>query len=95
MENWNKKKIAETVLLFGLGYVSTHLLHSLINQTSSSPPQNTPSQNPKKTINFKSPEYEEIVREQLVRNYQFFGEEGQKKIRNSYIIVIGAGGIGR
>jgi hypothetical protein len=43
----------------------------------------------------ENPEYSMIVREQLVRNYQFFGEEAQNKIRNSYILIVGLGARGR
>lgn len=37
---------------------------------------------------------EAIVREQLARNYAFFGEEGMDKIRGSKVAVIGCGGVG-
>jgi tRNA threonylcarbamoyladenosine dehydratase len=37
---------------------------------------------------------ETIIREQLARNYTFFGEEGMAKIRNSRVAVIGCGGVG-
>jgi len=36
-----------------------------------------------------------MVQEQLVRNIQFFGQEAQDKISNSFVIVFGVGGIGR
>lgn len=36
-----------------------------------------------------------MVQEQLVRNIQFFGQESQDKICNSFIIIFGVGGIGR
>jgi hypothetical protein len=36
-----------------------------------------------------------LIREQLKRNYEFFKEEGMKKIINSYVIVVGIGGVGR
>lgn len=40
-------------------------------------------------------EYEEkLVREQLVRNYQFFGEENMAKIRGGFVVVVGCGGVG-
>ena len=38
---------------------------------------------------------EEVIREQLKRNYEFFGEEGMLKIRNKFVVVIGIGGVGR
>lgn len=37
---------------------------------------------------------ENLIREQLARNYAFFGEEGMKKIRNSSVAIIGCGGVG-
>lgn len=37
---------------------------------------------------------EDLMKEQLVRNYQFFGENSQNKIRKSYMVVIGLGSIG-
>ncbi len=36
-----------------------------------------------------------LVREQLKRNYEFFGEEGMKDIINSFVVVVGIGGVGR
>lgn len=38
---------------------------------------------------------EVLVREQLKRNYEFFKEEGMNKIKESYVIVVGIGGVGR
>lgn len=37
---------------------------------------------------------EGLIREQLARNYAFFGEEGMTKIRNSTVVVVGCGGVG-
>jgi len=37
---------------------------------------------------------EDLIREQLARNYAFFGEEGMKKIRGASVVVIGCGGVG-
>ena len=37
---------------------------------------------------------EELIREQLARNYAFFGEEGMEKIRGSSVVVVGCGGVG-
>lgn len=37
---------------------------------------------------------EELVREQLARNYAFFGEEGMGKVRGSSVVVVGCGGVG-
>ncbi|BFZ54808.1 hypothetical protein PYCC9005_001845 [Savitreella phatthalungensis] len=37
---------------------------------------------------------ESLIREQLSRNYIFFGDEGVDKIRKSFIVVVGVGGVG-
>ncbi|EGV59993.1 hypothetical protein CANTEDRAFT_116018 [Yamadazyma tenuis ATCC 10573] len=42
-----------------------------------------------------STEYpEELIAEQLARNYAFLGEEGMDKFRKQNIVVVGAGGVG-
>lgn len=37
---------------------------------------------------------EVIIREALARNYAFFGDEGMAKIRESFVVVVGLGGVG-
>ncbi|QRG38179.1 hypothetical protein FDK38_002576 [Candidozyma auris] len=37
---------------------------------------------------------EELIREQLTRNYAFLTEEGMNKVRNQRIVIVGAGGVG-
>ncbi|AET41105.1 tRNA threonylcarbamoyladenosine dehydratase Ecym_7261 [Eremothecium cymbalariae DBVPG len=37
---------------------------------------------------------DELFREQLARNYAFFGEDGMEKLKSQYIVVVGAGGVG-
>ena len=37
---------------------------------------------------------EELVREQLARNYAFFGDDGMAKIRAGNVVVVGCGGVG-
>ncbi|KAK9894842.1 ubiquitin-protein ligase molybdopterin-converting factor [Cystobasidium minutum MCA 4210] len=37
---------------------------------------------------------EEIINEQLARNIAFLGEEAVEKIRNSFVVVVGMGGVG-
>ena len=39
-------------------------------------------------------ETEELIQEQLARNYTFFGAEGMKKIRRGTVVVVGCGGVG-
>lgn len=43
----------------------------------------------------KAKEYPpDLINEQLARNIAFLGEEGMNKIRNSTVVVVGAGGVG-
>ena len=37
---------------------------------------------------------EELIKEQLARNYVFFGEDGMAKIRNGRVVIVGCGGVG-
>ncbi|KAJ7496426.1 hypothetical protein FB451DRAFT_1074472 [Mycena latifolia] len=37
---------------------------------------------------------EELIREQLARNYAFFGDEAMARIRGSTVVVVGCGGVG-
>ncbi|ODV79680.1 ubiquitin--protein ligase molybdopterin-converting factor [Suhomyces tanzawaensis NRRL Y-17324] len=37
---------------------------------------------------------EELIREQLARNYAFLSEDGMQKVRDQRIVVVGAGGVG-
>ncbi|KAF9078495.1 hypothetical protein BDP27DRAFT_1281141 [Rhodocollybia butyracea] len=54
-----------------------------------------PPQDPEATSTPRSLAYnEELIREQLARNYAFFGEEGMQKIRGGTVVVIGCGGVG-
>lgn len=40
------------------------------------------------------PHSEELIREQLARNYAFLSDKGMDKVRNQNIVVVGAGGVG-
>ncbi|EEB07010.1 moeb/ThiF domain-containing protein [Schizosaccharomyces japonicus yFS275] len=37
---------------------------------------------------------EQLIREQLARNYAFFGEKGMSQLRNALVVVVGCGGVG-
>jgi hypothetical protein len=37
---------------------------------------------------------EELIQEQLARNIAFLGEDGVQKLRRSFVIIVGAGGVG-
>ncbi|KAG0375270.1 hypothetical protein BGX24_009338, partial [Mortierella sp. AD032] len=59
---------------------------SLAEATAAAPPQAKKAQADEK-IEFD----EELVLEQLARNIAFLGEEGVQKLRNSFVVVVGAG----
>lgn len=37
---------------------------------------------------------EELIKEQLARNYVFFGDDGMEKVRNGRVVIVGCGGVG-
>lgn len=46
-------------------------------------------------LKFREEAYsEELIKEQLARNYAFFGEESMDKIRKGTVVVVGCGGVG-
>ena len=50
---------------------------------------------PQASLSGSAYEYsEELIREQLARNYAFFGEEGMSRIRQGTVVVVGCGGVG-
>ncbi|KAK7680475.1 hypothetical protein QCA50_016474 [Cerrena zonata] len=58
------------------------------SSSSSSTPQ-------RKLIQETNTEYsEELIQEQLARNYAFLSPEGMDKVRNQNIVIVGAGGVG-
>jgi hypothetical protein len=50
-----------------------------------------PDQGDKLSLTPSSLEQDDIINEQLTRNIQFFGMEGQKKITDSFVVVVGLG----
>ncbi|PIA18986.1 hypothetical protein COEREDRAFT_79504 [Coemansia reversa NRRL 1564] len=41
-----------------------------------------------------TPNEESLFQEQLARHYAFFGQEGMARLRDSFVVVVGAGGVG-
>lgn len=37
---------------------------------------------------------EDLIREQLARNYSFFGDEGMARVRAGSVVIVGCGGVG-
>jgi hypothetical protein len=62
--------------------------------TSSQPRSRTDEDIDALSNNFSHAYDEELIREQLARNYAFFSEESMAKIRSSRVVIIGAGGVG-
>ncbi|CAK7902711.1 tRNA threonylcarbamoyladenosine dehydratase 2 [[Candida] anglica] len=66
--------------------VHRYLAGDLFNTSESSPTTST--------ITTKKEHSEELIREQLARNYAFLSEEGMDKVRKQRIVVVGVGGVG-
>ncbi|CAI4433215.1 BAQ_1a_G0023350.mRNA.1.CDS.1 [Saccharomyces cerevisiae] len=50
--------------------------------------------NKNKTVSRPRQYDDHLFREQLARNYAFLGEEGMRKIKEQYIVIVGAGEVG-
>lgn len=37
---------------------------------------------------------EDLIKQQLARNYSFFGEEGMAHVRAGTVVIVGCGGVG-
>lgn len=59
--------------------------------TSSRPPTDEEGG---KFSSISMPYDEDLMREQLARNYAFFGDDAMAKIRNGRVVIVGAGGVG-
>lgn len=46
------------------------------------------------TLRNDDQENETLIREQLARNYAFLGEASMQRLRQSYVIIVGCGGVG-
>lgn len=66
-------------------------ISDLTNASLDTPPINYSE--PKRTEQNLSYD-EDLIREQLARNYVFFGEDGMAKIRKGRVVIVGCGGVG-
>ncbi|KAJ7227598.1 hypothetical protein B0H12DRAFT_1328655 [Mycena haematopus] len=48
----------------------------------------------KDVLRWNEAEHDDLVREQLARNYAFFGDDAMAKIRAGRVVVVGCGGVG-
>src|SRR3990167_5480545 len=81
----------------GLGVLGAIGVHKLLrkSQQTSSPPLSAHEAFRQQIGDSSQAEFaESLMREQLVRNYQFFGDTKQEQIRKSFVIVVGVGGVG-
>jgi tRNA A37 threonylcarbamoyladenosine dehydratase len=80
--------IAATSALAGAALLEAYHRYSSIGKSDGSPKK-------RKNVLLPSGEHdEELIREQLARNYAFLGEDGMAKIRDQFVVVVGAGGVG-
>ena len=74
--------IAKLALVFGAGVSVGYLLSKLSKKKD------------EQLVPVLKADSEDLLSEQLVRNYQFFGEEAMKRIRSAFVVVVGVGGVG-
>jgi len=93
MKNFGLKSLAGTAVA---GFLAGYLTHKMFNAQKPTIESGKPAEAKKPSVkpDYNSEDYHNLLKEQLVRNYQFFGEEGQQKIMDSFVIVVGLGGVG-
>jgi tRNA A37 threonylcarbamoyladenosine dehydratase len=65
-----------------------------VDTTQLPPPTNDSQNHHPSSVSVENFEDDDIIKEQLTRNVQFFGLPGQKDISKSFVIVVGLGGVG-
>lgn len=89
-------KINITNFILGIfGGVSLSYLFLKFKRSKNSKNSSLNSNNDSDEIKLKSNDEEYLIKEQLKRNFEYFGEEGMKLITNSFVCVVGIGGVGR
>lgn len=69
--------------------VAVELYHQYFQKTEKSP-----SSTVKRVTETNKNYSQELIREQLARNYAFLTDEGMEKVRGQRVVVVGAGGVG-
>ena len=77
------------ICLFFIGFFLFFIFKAFLKRKNKKINKNIKNEN----VNFIETN-EELIKEQLKRNYEFFEENGMKLIRNSFIIIIGCESIG-
>jgi hypothetical protein len=65
-----------------------------VNLKGPLPPAAPDARAPAQLADEEMPYNEELIREQLARNYAFFGDEGMARIRQGSVVIVGCGGVG-
>ncbi|SCU89525.1 LANO_0D05292g1_1 [Lachancea nothofagi CBS 11611] len=88
------KSIVTTAILAA---AATKFIDCLIQNYKGSNPRlpKGEAKGPNKSLDEKKMCYDDgLIREQLARNYAFLGEEAMRSLKNQYVVVVGAGGVG-
>lgn len=88
---WQRRKKRKNLNLEVKRSIESHLDSDHANLLK---PQHVTSHKDVSLRGFDSEYDEELIREQLARNYSFFGEHGMSTVRAGRVAVIGCGGVG-
>lgn len=81
------------VVASGLSIIGATILYNLLSSTST--PNHEDTSSSKKIVDVTLADYPDEIKDELhSRVRTFFGEEGFQKLQNSFIIVVGLGGVG-
>jgi len=90
----NLEKNSNILLGIFLGLCLYYLIYKIFNIVRKAK-QQVSSQDKEITHINGSEDEKVLIREQLKRNYEFFGNDGMNAIENSFVCVVGIGGVGR
>ncbi|GLI59189.1 hypothetical protein VaNZ11_001023 [Volvox africanus] len=95
--DWRSKSLylaAGTLIGSGAAYIAYNLISTRKAAAARTDSVPTTSRNGLGNVSVENCLNDEILAEQLTRNVQFFGEEGQLAIAKSFVVVVGLGGVG-
>ena len=76
------------------GAAATAAIMALVLRRRSAASAATAAPAPLRSTQASAEEQHELMAEQLSRNVQFFGAEGQARLEGSFVVVVGLGGVG-
>ncbi|GLC37284.1 hypothetical protein PLESTB_001140300 [Pleodorina starrii] len=97
MSDWRSKSLylaSGALVGAGAAYIAYSLVGNRNAAAAQTPPASSTTIGTTGGASLENFLQDEVLTEQLTRNVQFFGEEGQVAIAKSFVVVVGLGGVG-